>query len=106
MTHGMADDDVLLGTLLDESWMTLDQLAAACAVEEAWLLTRIDEGLLTGAECVAGTWRVSSRSLIRVRRMRQMERDFDAVPELAALVSDLLDELDTLRLEVRRYRMR
>jgi chaperone modulatory protein CbpM len=29
--------------------------------------------------------------------MRQIERDFEAVPELAALVADLLEELDTLR---------
>jgi chaperone modulatory protein CbpM len=29
--------------------------------------------------------------------MRQVERDFDAVPELAALVADMLDEMDRLR---------
>jgi hypothetical protein len=29
--------------------------------------------------------------------MRQLERDFDAVPELAALMADLLEELDELR---------
>lgn len=29
--------------------------------------------------------------------MRQVERDFDAVPELAALVADMLDGLDRLR---------
>jgi chaperone modulatory protein CbpM len=100
----MNHDEALIGTLLDESWMTVEQLAAACAVDTAWLVNRIDEGLLPGAESVGGTWRVSSRSLIRVRRMRQIERDFDAVPELAALVSDMLDELDSLRLEIRRYR--
>jgi chaperone modulatory protein CbpM len=34
--------------------------------------------------------------------MRQLERDFDAVPELAALVADLLEEMDTLRARLRR----
>jgi chaperone modulatory protein CbpM len=29
--------------------------------------------------------------------MRELERDFDAVPELAALVADLLEEMDELR---------
>jgi chaperone modulatory protein CbpM len=29
--------------------------------------------------------------------MRQLERDFEAVPELAALMADLLEELDELR---------
>jgi chaperone modulatory protein CbpM len=34
--------------------------------------------------------------------MRQLERDFDAVPELAALVADLLEEVDDLRGRLRR----
>jgi chaperone modulatory protein CbpM len=33
--------------------------------------------------------------------MRQLERDFDAVPELAALVADLLEETDQLRRRLR-----
>jgi chaperone modulatory protein CbpM len=32
-----------------------------------------------------------------VRQLRAPERDFDAVPELAALVADLLEEIHTLR---------
>ena len=48
-------------------------------------------------DSVAGVWRFSSAELARARRMRQIERDFDAVPELAALVADMLDEVDRLR---------
>jgi chaperone modulatory protein CbpM len=33
--------------------------------------------------------------------MWQLERDFEAVPELAALMADLLEELDTLRTRMR-----
>ena len=47
-------------------------------------------------------WRFSSASLARVRRLRALERDFDAVPELAALMADLLEELDVLRARMRR----
>jgi chaperone modulatory protein CbpM len=93
----MRDDDVLVGSLLDESWLTLEQVAAACRVEPAWLLGHLDAGLFTQVECVAGVWRFSCASLARARRMCQLERDFDAVPELAALVADLLEELDALR---------
>ncbi|WP_153111255.1 chaperone modulator CbpM [Propionivibrio limicola] len=89
--------DILVGTLLEESWLTLEQMALACRVETDWLLYHIDEGLLPGAERVAGIWRLSAASLQRVRRMRELERDFDAVPELAALVADLLEEMDELR---------
>lgn len=97
----MRDDDLLIGTLMEESWLTLEQVAAACTVEPAWLLRHIEEGLFPHAESVAGVWRFSGRALLRARRMRQLERDFDAVPELAALVADLLEETDTLRERLR-----
>jgi chaperone modulatory protein CbpM len=98
----MRDDDILIGTLMEDSWLTLDQVAAACQVDAAWLLCHIEEGLFPHAESVAGTWRFSGASLLRARRMQQLERDFDAVPELAALMADLLEEMDALRERVRR----
>jgi chaperone modulatory protein CbpM len=93
----MRDDDILIGSLMDETWLTLEQVAAACDVETAWLLRHLDEGLFPHVGSVAGVWRFSGTALTRARRMRQLERDFDAVPELAALVADLLEELDRLR---------
>lgn len=98
----MRDDDILIGTLLEETWLTLEQVAAACPVEPEWLAHRLGEGLIPHAESVAGVWRVSAAGLMRARRMRQIERDFDAVPELAALVADLLEEVDDLRARLRR----
>lgn len=97
----MRDDDILTGSLLDESWLTLEQIAAACTVEPQWLERHIEEGLFPHTECVAGTWRVSAVHLRRARRMREMERVFDAEPELAALVADLLEEMDDLRARLR-----
>jgi chaperone modulatory protein CbpM len=93
----MRDDDVLIGSLMEETWLTLEQVAAACTVEPEWLVLHIEEGLFPHAESVAGVWRFPGVSLTRARRMLQLERDFDAVPELAALVADLLEELDELR---------
>lgn len=93
----MQDEDILTGTLMEETWLTLEQVAIACSVEPAWLMAHLNAGLFPQAESVAGVWRFSGVALVRARRMRQLERDFDAVPELAALVADLLEELDTLR---------
>jgi chaperone modulatory protein CbpM len=98
----MRDEDILSGCLMEDSWLTLEQVAAACTVEPAWLMRHLEEGLFPHAESVAGVWRFSGASLVRARRMRQMERDFEAVPELAALVADLLEEMDTLRGQMRR----
>ena len=96
----MDEDDVLIGSLMEESWLTLEQLAAACGVEPAWLTRHLEANLFPHAESLAGTWRFSAASLLRARRMWQLERDFEAVPELAALMADLLDELDALRARV------
>jgi chaperone modulatory protein CbpM len=97
----MRDDEVLIGSLLEDSWLTLEQLAAACPAEPDWLIARIEAGLFPQAESIAGTWRLSSTGLLRARRMRQLERDFEADPELAALVADLLEEMDDLRARLR-----
>jgi chaperone modulatory protein CbpM len=97
----MRDDDVLIGSLMEESWLTLEQMAAACRVESEWLSRHIDDGLFPHVECLGGNWRFSGAMLARARRMRQLERDFDAVPELAALVADLLEEMDALRARLR-----
>jgi chaperone modulatory protein CbpM len=97
----MADEEILIGSLVEASWLTLEQVAAACTVDAEWLLRHLDEGLLPDAESVAGVWRFSAESIMRARRMRQLERDFDAVPELAALIADLLEEADVLRARLR-----
>jgi len=100
----MQDEDILIGSLMEDTWLTLEQVAVACTVEPAWLLCHIEEGLFPHAESVAGVWRFSGPALQRARRMRQLERDFEAVPELAALVADLLEEIDTLRAQLESLR--
>lgn len=97
----MRDDEVLTGSLMEDTWLTLEQVSAACAVEPEWLLRHIEEGLFPDADSVAGVWRFSAVSILRARRMQQLERDFEAVPELAALMADLLEEVDELRMRLR-----
>lgn len=98
----MREDDIVIATLMDEACLSLEQLAATCAVEPAWVIRHIEEGLLPTLRGSAGDWRFSAALLLRARRMRALERDFDAVPELAALVADLLEEMDELRSRLRR----
>ena len=89
----MLENEAFDGILMEDSWLTLEQVAAACAVEPRWLLRHIGAEFFPNAECVAGVWRFSSAELARARRMRQIERDFDAVPELCLLyTSDAADE--------------
>lgn len=93
----MSDRDPLSGTVLEEPCLTVEQLAAACAVERAWILQHVKEGLLPASGGAATEWRFTTVTLKRARRMSELERDFDAVPELAALFADLLEQLDEMK---------
>jgi len=98
----MDETDILIGSVMEDAWLTLEQIAAACTADPEWLAQRLDEGCFPNAESVAGVWRFSTGAILRARRMRQFERDFDAAPELAALIADLLEESDALRARLHR----
>ena len=83
----------------------MEQVAYVCAISPDKIQRYVDEGLLPSRTGALAEWRFSSRELWRVRHIHSLERDFDAVPELAALVADLLEELDTLRARLRRARL-
>lgn len=98
----MHDDDILTATVLEDACLTLEELARACSVSPEWVKRHVEEGVLSGLGGASSEWRFTSRELWRARHIHALERDFDAVPELAALVADLLEELDTLRTHLRR----
>ena len=97
----MAQNEIITAYLLDDACLTLEELCDACAVEPVWVIRHIEEGLLAPLSGPVNHWRFTSASLTRTRRMRALERDFDAVPELAALMVDLLEEVDVLRARLR-----
>jgi len=98
----MSVDDVVIGAVLEDSCLTLEELASACSVSPEWVILHVEEGTLVSQGLAVVDWRFTVRDLVRVRHIRSLERDFDAVPELAALVADLLDEVDRLRARLRR----
>jgi chaperone modulatory protein CbpM len=97
--------DILRGVVLEESALTIDELAQACRVERRWVVERVEAGLLGGASTttttttttVSAELRFSSPELMRARRLLSIERGFDANPELAAFAVDLIEEVDRLR---------
>lgn len=93
----MTDHDIIVGIALEGACFTLEDLAAACAVEPEWLAQRVGEGLFPAPGGQAAEWRFTAASLRRARRMRDIEHAFEAPPELAALVADMLEEMDALR---------
>jgi len=93
----MADDPVLVGLVIDEHSLSLEELACACGVDADWLHQRLEAGLLACSQGEGAERRFSSPQLNRARRILAIERDFDANQELAAFVVDLIEELQKLR---------
>jgi chaperone modulatory protein CbpM len=88
--------------ILDGACLTLEQLCAAAALDRDWLVRRVEEGLIPAAGSLAVEWRFSAVHVTRARRMHEIERTYEAAPELAALVADMLEEMDELRARLRR----
>lgn len=102
----MREEDVLIASLLEDACLSLEQLASVCAVEPAWVVRHVQEGQFPPMTGAIEEWRFNTTMLLRARRMHALERDFDAAPELAALVADLLEEMDELRLRLERAGLR
>ena len=92
----------IVGAVLEGSFLTVDQVCAVCAIEAEWIVRHVEDGLLSVSGATVTEWRFSSADLRRAQRMRALERDFDAAPELAALMADMLEEMDELRARLRR----
>jgi chaperone modulatory protein CbpM len=84
-----------LEVLIDEDGLTVEELASACAVSCDWIERHVEGGLLDAAS--TESWRFTSVQLLRARRLADIERTFDANEELAALVVDLIEEVERLR---------
>lgn len=96
-------NDELEALLLGPATLALEELAAACHADVEWVVARVRaEVLHVSRPADPAHWNFSGRDLLRLRRIRALERDFDANPELAALVADLLDELERLRVRLQR----
>ena len=98
----MPNSEIMVATVVEESYLSVEQLANLCAVDPVWVLQHIEDGLLSAAKLEGGNLRFSALELTRAKRILNIERNFDALPELAALVADMQEELDNLRRQLLR----
>ncbi|MBI5258963.1 MAG: MerR family transcriptional regulator [Burkholderiales bacterium] len=85
----------------EAAWLALDDFARACGVEVGYVTLLVDEGLLTPPRAEP-QWRFGGEELARVRRIRRLQRDFEASLPSVAVMLDLLDELERLRSALQR----
>ncbi|BBP01010.1 chaperone modulator CbpM [Sulfuriferula nivalis] len=87
----------ITAVIIDDDLLTLTDLAHSCNVSPEWIVSRLEAGLLSLTITNAQPVRYTSAELTRVRRLCNIERNFDANPELAALVVDMMEEIERLR---------
>ncbi len=94
---------VLTGMVLDEeTTLTMGELCHACAVHAEWIIELVDEGILDPVESSrSGQWRFPAIALQRVHIVQRLQRDLGVNLAGAALVMDLMDEIEWLRSRLR-----
>ena len=92
---------VQLGELLDDKTLSLQDLARACSRAPEWVQAHVEAGVIEtithASTRHAAEWHFTSTTLVRARRIAQLEATFDADPHLAALAADLMEEVLQLR---------
>ncbi len=94
----------LIAEFLDGAQPALaaEDLARACGESEAWVLELVDTAILHPLAADAGRPRFAAEALFVARRVRRLQRDLGLNLEGAALALQLLEQIDELRLRLRR----
>jgi chaperone modulatory protein CbpM len=90
--------------LEEESQLTLGELCMACEVYAERIIELVDEGVLEPVGREATQWRFAGASLHRARIACRLQQDLGVNTAGAALILDLMDELEQLRAQLNRLR--
>ena len=97
----------LSGTVLDERTVfTLHELCRACGVHAELVIEMVEEGVLEPRGAFPADWRFTGSAVTRAQKALKLSRDLRVNWPGAALALDLLEEVEQLRLERRRARLR
>jgi chaperone modulatory protein CbpM len=91
--------------LVGEHTLDLEAFALATGVDGVAIQQLVEEGLLmpaTGHADTPAQWRFDGEALARARRIFRLQRDFDANLHCVAVMVQLLDEIESLRAQLRR----
>jgi chaperone modulatory protein CbpM len=94
----MQENEILSGTVLDEHFrLTLVEVCQICEVSAEEVIELVNEGVIEVEGAEPSTWRFNAPAFERLRIALRLERDLGVNLEGAALVIDLLEELNRLR---------
>jgi chaperone modulatory protein CbpM len=97
------EQDILTGSVIgDEAVLSIEELARACGAEAQWIIELVTVGLLEPQGTETTCWRFRAADLSCARRVARLQRDFDASLDAAAVMLDLLDQIEQLRARLKR----
>lgn len=88
--------------LEEQTDLTLDEVSSACAVEAESIVELVDEGALAPVGPAPHRWRFSGSQLYQAKVAMRLQRDLGVNPAGAALALDLIDELEVLRVRLKK----
>jgi chaperone modulatory protein CbpM len=98
----MNTSSIAIGVCLaDEHALEINAFAAACGTEVEFIRVLVEEGLVRPI-VEEPAWRFGGEELARVRRIRRLQRDFEANLQSVAVMLDLIDEIERLRAHLQR----
>ncbi len=99
--------EVLRGEVLDErTVLGIDELCRACSVTTDWIAELVEHGVLEPIGGEPAEWLFTGSSVRRTRIAMRLQRDLGVNPPGAALVLELIGEIEELRTRLRMPRGR
>ncbi|MDZ4853845.1 MAG: chaperone modulator CbpM [Nitrospirota bacterium] len=97
------ENEILTGSVVgDEGVLALEELARACGAESEWIVELVAVGVLAPQGRETTDWRFHATDLTCARRVARLQRDFDASLDAAAVMLDLLNQIEQLRARLKR----
>ncbi len=105
-THYPQEDHHNSSPRLDQvpntQYFDLTHLAQACGQSPEWILQSLEYEILT-ARPDHRIHQFFSEDLVRAQRAYRLQRDFEASLAAVAMMMDLIDEIQQLKLQIRRH---
>lgn len=95
--------DILSGEIVEnETRLSLQQLCDTCSVETEYIISLVNQGCIEPTGTEQSRWRFSGISIRRVNKAKRLQQDLGVNPAGAALVIELIDEIERLRCKLNR----
>ena len=96
--------DLLRGEIFeDHAPLNVAELSRLCAVDAAYIVELVEEGVLTVVEMDVAEWRFAAAALRRTRLALRLQRDLEINLPGVALAVELMEQLEDLRRSMRMH---